>query len=144
MAFAAAQWLMRGRADSAGPAPAPGAAAGLAPGFGAGLTSTLAHAAGPIVQMYLLPQRLPKLAFAATQAAFFWMLNLVKLAPFAAFGRLEPPQLRLAACMLPLIPAGVGLGYALVRLTGQRHYVALIRAVLAVTSGALVVKALWG
>ena len=70
-------------------------------GFLAGFTSTLAHAAGPVLQMYLLPQQLSKLHFAGTTAAFFFLLNLIKLVPFALLGRLETGNLLLAGCMLP-------------------------------------------
>lgn len=115
-------------------------------GFGmiAGITSTLAHAAGPLMQMYLLPQKLPKLQFAATTAAFFFILNLIKMVPFALLGRIQADNLMLGSVMLPVIPLGVFLGYLLVRITKQRHYTALIYTVLGVTSITLIVKGLCG
>ena len=111
-------------------------------GFLAGFTSTLAHAAGPVLQMYLLPQKLNKLHFAGTTVAFFWVLNLVKLVPFALLGRLETGNLLLAAWMLPVIPAGVGIGYLAVRALKPRHYVGFIYAVLLGTSIILIARAL--
>ena len=92
--------------------------------------------------MYLLPQKLNKLHFAGTTAAFFWVLNLVKLAPFAILGRIETGNLLLAAWMLPVIPLGVGIGYLAVRLLKPRYYVGLIYAVLLGTSIILIVRAL--
>ena len=51
----------------------PGMFKGTAYGFSAGLVSTLAHASGPIMQMYLLPQGLPKMEFAGTTAVYFFI-----------------------------------------------------------------------
>lgn len=108
----------------------------------AGITSTLAHAAGPVMQMYLLPRNLPKMHFAATTAAFFMVLNGVKLVPFAAAGRFTHANLSLALLLLPLIPAGVSSGYWLVKRTRQQNYVRLIRAVLFGASLLLVMRAI--
>ncbi len=49
----------------------PGWGIGSLFGFFAGLTSTLAHAAAPVMQMYLLPQHLPKKQYVGTNCAFF-------------------------------------------------------------------------
>jgi uncharacterized membrane protein YfcA len=111
-------------------------------GFGAGITSTLAHAAGPVMQMYLLPQQLEKKKFAGTSCAYFWMLNLIKLIPFALLGRIQPDNLKLGGVLLPVIPLGVALGWWLTHKTEQKHYTALIYAVLLVTSVTLILKAL--
>ncbi len=119
-------------------------ARGSACGFAAGVTSTLAHAAAPVMQVYLLPQRLDKLVFAGTTAAFFFVLNLVKVVPFALLGRLKGESLLLGLKVLPMAPVGVAVGYAAVRLLKPKHYVGVIYTVLAVTSALLVGKALRG
>ena len=136
--FAARKWILA-RLDAAAE---PGWAIGSGFGIVAGITSSLAHAAGPLMQMYLLPQHLPKLRFAATMAGFFFVLNLAKMIPFTLLGRIQVDSLMLGAVMLPVIPVGVGLGYLLVRITKQRHYVGFIYAALCVTSIVLIVKAL--
>ena len=118
----------------------PGFRQGTGFGVAAGISSTIAHAAGPLIQMYLLPQKLPKMKFVATTAAYFMILNQVKLVPFLACGRIEVANLRLAAAMVPLIPVGVGAGYVLVRLMKPGHYVGLIYAILFITSVVLMVK----
>jgi uncharacterized membrane protein YfcA len=122
-------------------APPPGRLGTAAFGTFAGLTSTLAHAAGPLMQMYFLSQRLPKLSFAGTMAGFFFALNLVKLAPFGFMGRITPSNLVLALWMLPVVPLGVLAGHVLVRLMRPAHYRGFIYVILAVTSVALIVKA---
>jgi uncharacterized membrane protein YfcA len=111
-------------------------------GFAAGITSTLAHAAGPVLQMYLLPQHLEKKKFAGTSCAFFWMLNLIKLLPFALLGRIQTENLQLGGVLLPVIPLGVAFGWWLTHKTEQKHYTILIYAVLLVTSITLIIKAL--
>ncbi len=111
-------------------------------GFAAGMTSTLAHAAGPVMQMYLLPQHLEKKKFAATSCAFFWGLNLVKLLPFSMMGRIHADNLKLGVVLLPVIPLGVGFGWWLTRRTEQKHYTLLIYIVLLITSITLIVKSL--
>ncbi len=111
-------------------------------GIGAGLSSTLAHAAGPIIKMYYLPQDLKKMNFAATIAAFFWMLNLIKMIPFTIQGRIESDNLLFGAYLLPLIPLGVGLGYMLVKIMKPKHYIGFIYFILTVTSSLLIIKAI--
>lgn len=110
-------------------------------GLGAGVTSTLAHAAGPVIQMYLLPQHLPKLRFAGTTCVFFFILNLVKMLPFTLLGRIQHDNLLLGLHLLPVIPLGVAAGYALVRMMKGHHYRWFIYAILLVTSVTLIVKA---
>jgi uncharacterized membrane protein YfcA len=135
--FAAKKWILRHLHASQ-----PNWIKGTFFGFGAGVTSTLAHAAGPVMQMYLLPQQLEKKNFAGTSCAFFWMLNLIKLLPFIMLGRIESENLKLGAVLLPVIPVGVTLGWWLTHKTEQKHYTGLIYAVLLVTSVTLIFKAL--
>ena len=135
--FAAKKWILRHLHASQ-----PNWTKGGVFGFGAGITSTLAHAAGPVIQMYLLPQHLEKKKFAGTSCAFFWMLNLIKLLPFALLGRIQPDNLKLGAALLPVIPLGVAFGWWLTHKTDQKHYTALIYIVLLMTSITLILKAL--
>lgn len=108
----------------------------------AGLTSTIAHAAGPVMQMYLLPCRLSKEIFAGTTVYFFLILNGVKLIPFAIFGRLNKEQILGNLWRLPLIPAGVLAGYTLVRIMKEKHYIQFIQFSLLTTSFLLIIKSL--
>ncbi len=123
---------------------APGWAKSSLFGFGAGVTSTLAHAAGPVIQMYLLPQHLAKLRFAGTTCVYFFILNLVKMAPFSLLGRIQRDNLVLGLHLLPVIPAGVAAGYGLVRLMKGHHYRWFIYTILLITSATLIVKAVGG
>lgn len=112
-------------------------------GFGAGFTSTIAHAAGPVMQMYLLPCHLEKKVFAGTTVYFFLLLNLLKLIPFTLLGRFSAPQLLLDLKFLPIIPIGVLTGYFLVAVMKETQYILFIRLSLAITSLLLIIKALF-
>ncbi len=109
----------------------------------AGITSTIAHAAGPVMQMYFLPTKLSKTVFAGTTVYFFLILNAVKLAPFAFYGRFNSDQLLFSIYFLPLVPIGVLLGYYLVKVMRETHYKNFIHITLAVTSLTLIVKSLF-
>jgi uncharacterized membrane protein YfcA len=135
--FAAKKWILRHIHASE-----PSWSKGTVFGFAAGVTSTLAHAAGPVMQMYLLPQQLEKMKFAGTGCAFFWMMNLLKLVPFAMLGRIQPEGLKLGGAMIPIIPLGVALGWWLTHKTEQKYYTVLIYGVLLITSVTLILKAL--
>jgi uncharacterized membrane protein YfcA len=125
-----------------GEALVPGWKIGTIAGLGCGITSTIAHAAGPVSQMYFLPQKLPKMQLAGTLCGFFFALNAVKLIPFGLQGRLTADTLSMGALMLPVVPVGVGMGYALVRLLKEKYYILFIYTLLAVTSVSLLWKAL--
>jgi uncharacterized membrane protein YfcA len=111
-------------------------------GFVAGITSTLAHAGGPVAQMYFLPQDIPKMGLAGSMAAFFFLLNLIKVVPYAISGQFSGRVLLLGALVLPVIPLGVFAGYRAVRLMKGDSYRVFIYLVLLVTSTLLIAKAI--
>lgn len=108
------------------PSPAWAAPLGALSGF----ASTLAHAGGPPVTIYLLPQRLPRERFVGTNAVFFFVLNLVKLIPYALLGLLAPDSLRADLVLLPVVPLGVALGIVLNRAVSERAFGIVVHALL--------------
>lgn len=76
----------------------------------AGFTSFAAHAGGPPVSLYLLPQRMDKTLFVGTTVIFFAVVNYVKLVPYAMLGELGVANLETSLVLLPLAPIGVWLG----------------------------------
>jgi uncharacterized protein len=120
----------------------PGHKACLLYGMTAGITSSLAHAAGPVMQMVLLPQKLPKQEFVATMTGYFMILNLVKMVPFSAMGRIQAQYLLLGLVMLPVIPLGVLSGFGLNRVTRPEHFNVLVYCALAVASFFLIYNGL--
>src|SRR6266498_3220455 len=63
---------------------APNHLIGVPCGIGAGITSTFAHGAGPLVSLFLIPQRMPKEIYVGTTVLVFTWINWIKL-PFFAF-----------------------------------------------------------
>lgn len=114
---------------------------GTAVGAVAGITSTLAHAAGPVVNMYMLPQQMSKERFVSTTLLYFWIGNQVKLIPYGALGMLNADSLGGAACFLPAVVAGTVLGVALNRKVGQRQFTGVVYVLLALTGVHLVIGA---
>ena len=55
-------------------------------GICTGFASTLATAAGPVMNIFLLSQKLPKEKFVATGAWFFFVVNLLKVPVYAWHG----------------------------------------------------------
>lgn len=89
---------------------APGRAVGAAAGVAAGFTSTIAHAAGPIVGLYIFAQGLGKTLFVGTIAWTFTLINLSKVPFYMAVGLLDFSVLRFDVLLIPLIPIGSCLG----------------------------------
>ncbi|MBI1320019.1 MAG: TSUP family transporter [Candidatus Hydrogenedens sp.] len=87
-----------------------GPRAAWAAGISAGFTSTLAHAAGPIVSLYMFSQGLGKTRFVGTVAWTFTAINLTKLPFYLAVGMIDWRVLTFDAVLLPLIPLGSFLG----------------------------------
>jgi uncharacterized membrane protein YfcA len=125
------------------PAPAPsdrlkGGFWGLVSGF----TSTLAHAGGPPMAMYLYPLRLPRAELAATTVVFFGIVNYVKLVPYALLGQLTATNLLTSLVLLPLGPIGVRLGVWLQGRVSERAFYRTIYVLLGVTGLKLVTEGL--
>lgn len=114
---------------------------GSAMGVVAGFTSTLAHVGGPIVQMYMLPQRLPKDRHAASMLLYFWIGNQLKVVPYYALGLINPESLRAAAAFLPAVVVGTVAGVTLNRRVSQRQFLGVVYILLLVTGIVLVAKA---
>ncbi|NRR32899.1 sulfite exporter TauE/SafE family protein [Oxalobacteraceae bacterium] len=75
-----------------------------------GFTSFVAHAGGPPVMVYMLPQRLAKAQYVATVSLFFMVVNAIKLVPYAWLGQFTLPNLLTSLVLLPLVPLGVRSG----------------------------------
>lgn len=82
----------------------------VAAGIAAGFTSTIAHAAGPIVSLYIFSQGLGKSLFVGTVAWTFTLINLTKLPFYFAVGLVDYSVLRFDILLVPLIPIGSYMG----------------------------------
>lgn len=79
----------------------------------AGFTSFIAHAGGPPINLYLLPQKLPKSVYQGTTALFFMAVNYVKLVPYALLGQFGSSNLQASLIFAPVALIGVWAGYRL-------------------------------
>jgi hypothetical protein len=119
---------------------APSHKLGVPFGIGAGITSTFAHGAGPVVSMFLIPQRMPKEIYVGTTVLIFTWVNWIKLPFFCLDGSrlgwgwlpaeaiINTRTLAASAGFLPLIPVGVWLGVWLNRRIPEQSFVKVIYA----------------
>lgn len=99
-----------------------------------GYTSFISHAGAPPWQVWLLPLRLTKLAFAGTTTLAFAYINAVKLIPYAALGQLGVENLKVSAVLMVPASLSVFLGLWLVRLLPEKWFFSFVTwALLAVS-----------
>jgi uncharacterized membrane protein YfcA len=100
-------------------------AAGL--GFMAGVTTMMANAAGPIMIIYLLAMRLPKVEFVGTGAWFFFVVNWLKV-PFSAnLNLMTAESVKLNLMMLPFIAIGAVAGIFFLKRIPQKAFNAIVQ-----------------
>jgi uncharacterized membrane protein YfcA len=100
----------------------------------AGFTSTLAHAGGPPITIYLLMQKgLPPDVFIATSALFFALLNWIKVPYYFVAGLFDFRLLLQLVWLMPLTPLGVWVGRKLVTRIDKRLFDRVILGLLLVS-----------
>jgi len=104
-------------------------AIGIPFGIAAGITSTFAHGAGPVVTMFLVPQRLPKEIFVGTMVLTFTWVNWIKMPFFVGSSIINRQTFELSLLFLPLIPLGVWLGVRLNRTFSEASFLWIIYAI---------------
>lgn len=92
----------------------------------AGFATTIANAAGPVMSLYFLSQKLPKDEFVGTGAWFFLFVNLCKIPVYAGHGLIGARSLAFDAVLLPALVAGAGLGRALLGRLSQETFERLV------------------
>ncbi len=92
---------------------------GVIAGTVAGFTSFLAHAGGPPFQAYVIPQGLDKRVYAGSAVMFFFVVNFIKLIPYALLGQFDATNLKTSAMLIPLAPVGVLFGVWLLKRIDQ-------------------------
>jgi uncharacterized membrane protein YfcA len=113
-------------------------------GMLSGLTSTIAHAGGPPLAVYLYPLRLDRAVLAATTVVFFAMLNYLKLIPYFLFGQLSASNVLTSLLLLPLVPVGVRMGIWLQGRMSDRVFYRIVYVMLAISGTKLVYDGLRG
>jgi uncharacterized protein len=103
-------------------------------GLTAGFASTVANAAGPVMSLYLLSQRLPKAEFVATGAWFFFAINLAKVPIYVWHGMITVRSLMFDAFLVPAVLLGAVTGRWLVNRIPQRVFEACVVALTAIST----------
>ncbi len=124
----------RRAATAEGPAPTPPEWLAPLAGLLAGFTTLVANAAGPVMIVYLLAMRLPKLQFLGTAAWFFCVVNLVKVPFMLQLGLVNPGSLAANAVLVPLVVLGALAGRWVVLRLDQKRF-ELISFVLTLAAG---------
>jgi uncharacterized membrane protein YfcA len=91
-------------------------------GVAGGFTTMVANAAGPIMMLYLLAMRLPKIAFVGTAAWYFFLLNLFKVPSSAALGLINLSTVGVALALGLAAMAGATMGRPIVERLNQRVF----------------------
>jgi len=106
----------------------------VALGFMAGVTTMMANAAGPVMIIYLLAMRLPKVEFVGTSAWFFFVVNWLKV-PFSAnLDLMTAESVKLNLTMLPFIAAGALLGILVLKRIPQKAFTMIVQILAAVAA----------
>jgi uncharacterized protein len=87
---------------------------GVLAGSVSGFTSTLAHAGGPAITIYMLMQNLKPTTFVATSVLFFAVLNWIKVPYYLYAGLIRFDVLSKIIWFTPLVPLGVWVGKYLI------------------------------
>jgi uncharacterized membrane protein YfcA len=104
-----------------------------------GVTSTIAHAGGTPLAIYLLPQRLDKMVMVGTTVVFFAIINVVKLVPYTWLGLFDAANLSTSLVLAPLAPVGIWLGLAAARRLSEQLFYRICYALLLLVGA----KLLW-
>ena len=86
---------------------------GTGAGVAAGVTTTLANAAGPVFQLYLLSRRVPKMELVGIGARFFLLINLLKVPLIGNLDLIRIETLKVNLWLAPVMAAGIYCGRGL-------------------------------
>ena len=95
-------------------------------GIIAGFVTLIANAAGPLMAVYLVSMRLPKLEFVGTAAVFFMCLNLFKVPFMVSLGLITVHSVGLNLLLAPAVVSGIFAGRWLVARINQALFERLV------------------
>lgn len=108
-----------------------------------GFTSFICHAGAPPFQMYVLPQRLPKVEFAGTATMLFTIVNLAKVLPYQQLNPYTSTDLMQAMWLIPSALIGTFAGAYLTRRIADVWFFRFVQFGLFAISVKLIADALW-
>lgn len=134
--FALNHWLRRAARER--PATRPSWRGGGFWGAVGGFVSFVAHAGGPPVYVYLLPQKLDKTTYQATTVFLFAAINYLKLGPYWWLGQFEGETLWTGLALCPLAVAGMWVGIKLHHKVSDRSFFRIAYVVLFLVGSKLI------
>ncbi len=88
-----------------------------------GFTTMIGNAAGPVMAIYLLSVKMPKISFVGTNAWFFLVINYLKIpVQVLAWDNISTTTLLLDACTIPFVLIGGVLGVLLVKKLPEKGF----------------------
>jgi uncharacterized membrane protein YfcA len=108
-------------------------------GVVAGFITLVANAAGPLMAIYLIAMRLPKMQFVGTAAVFFMVLNLFKVPFMVKLGLITAQSFEFNLLLAPAVLLGAFAGRWLLMRINQRLFENLVLALSAVAGVLLIV-----
>jgi uncharacterized protein len=108
-------------------------------GLVAGFATLVANAAGPLMAIYLITMRLPKMEYVGTTAIFFALINLFKLPFMINLGLVSLPSVAFDACLFPAVLIGVIAGRWMLKHIRQRIFEELALGLSALSGLALLI-----
>lgn len=92
-------------------------------GLMGGFTTMIGNAAGPVMAIYLLSTKMPKMNFIGTNAWFFLVINYLKVpVQVFAWGNITASSLILDVCTIPFIIMGGFFGIILVKKLPEKEF----------------------
>ena len=99
---------------------------GITAGIVGGMATMIANAAGPVIQLYLLSKRIPKMELIGISARFFLLINFIKLPLNFHLSLITFDSLTLNLMLVPAVWLGVFSGRYLVKKVPQKYFEALV------------------
>jgi uncharacterized membrane protein YfcA len=109
-------------------------------GLVGGITTMMANAAGPIMVIFLLAMRLPRIEFLGTGAWYFMLVNCFKVPFSSGLALITLDSLKLNLALAPLVVIGALLGVRLVKHVPQKAFDLIVQILAAVGAIDLIVQ----
>lgn len=109
---------------------------------GSGFTSFIAHAGGPPMSLYTIPQKLNPVTFAATMTVFFAVINLSKWVPYYTLDLLRWDHMATSLMLIPLGALGNYLGLRIAKTIDPTIFYKIVNVALIASGFKLIYDAL--
>ena len=107
-----------------------------------GFTSFVAHAGGPPLGIYTIPQKMPPVTFVASMTVFFAVINLSKWIPYSQLGLLTTENLLTSLVLIVFAPIGNWMGVRIAQTINLKLFYRIVNVSLIATGIKLIVDAI--